>query len=103
MPQVGNNQQRIARAARRFGMAAACVGALGFFGTGYCRHEARLAPTVPDVVRGYTDAVPFSGQTRYVGGLDGRICTISPPLVYSGLGMAFVIAVLHLLVFRRLP
>jgi hypothetical protein len=76
---------------------------LGLFGNGYCEHEARLSATHPDPVRGYTNGVYFKGETRYVNDLDSRVCAISPPLAFSGIGVGILIAGLYLWLLRRLP
>ena len=92
-----------ARRAKWIALPAFFVAMLGLGGVGYCDHEARFAPAVPDPAHGYTNGVDFKGTTRYVTIVDARICAISLPISFSGMGIFVFIVNFYYLMFRRLP
>ena len=92
-----------ARFAGWIAIPAFFIAIIGLSGVGYCDHKARFASSVPDAVHGYTYGVNFKGATRYVSRLDAKICAVSFPIGFSGMGIFILMGGAYFLATGRLP
>jgi hypothetical protein len=65
--------------------------------------EAQFSAAVPDVVRGYTNAVTYKGATRYVSRFDAEGCTISFPIGFCGMVISGLGAAVYFFAFGLRP